>query len=90
MDLFLLFLFSCCCYLQTEQKQELKQALAGLPAPKNDYEIVLPEQEEDDQSEEREQGFTQDQADIDANRENALAAERKIPVPTLCALEHYN
>ena len=32
-------------FLQREAKEQLKMGLASLPAPKNDYEIVVPEDE---------------------------------------------
>ncbi|CAG0905175.1 unnamed protein product, partial [Cyprideis torosa] len=45
----------------------LREGLASLPAPKNDYEIVVPEEEE-------EASVVEDQADVEARREEA---ERK-------------
>ncbi|KAF5298294.1 hypothetical protein FQR65_LT09805 [Abscondita terminalis] len=50
---------------QKTLKEQLRAGLSSLPAPKNDYEIVVPEQEEDQQM--NEQGeMVEDQADIDS------------------------
>lgn len=59
-------------------KEQLRQGLAGLPAPKNDYEIVLPEDENQDMEESMEQEeFVEDQADIDDRAESDRAAKRE-------------
>lgn len=61
------------------QKEFLKQGLASLPAPKNDYEIVLPDNEAMDTSgadtEERE--YVPDQSDIEAARALEMAKKRE-------------
>lgn len=45
----------------------------GLPAPKNDFEIVLPENAEKDFEEtETEVGFTEDAADVEACKQVCL------------------
>ena len=70
-------------YRQVEQKELLKQGLAGLPAPRNDYEIVLPDDELKDveeQAGDTEAGFVEDQADIDAKRLALIKAERAYEV----------
>ncbi|XP_064612178.1 cell division cycle 5-like protein [Liolophura sinensis] len=64
-------------YYQRDMKEQLRQGLAGLPAPKNDYEIVLPEDENQDMEENMEQEeFLEDQADIDDRAESDRAAKR--------------
>ncbi|KAF5305478.1 hypothetical protein FQA39_LY01569 [Lamprigera yunnana] len=50
---------------QKTLKEQLKAGLSSLPAPKNDYEIVVPEQEQDQQLNDHNQ-MVEDQADIDA------------------------
>ena len=52
-------------------KEQLKAGLSSLPAPKNDYEIVVPEQEEE-VVEAAQQQAIEDQADVDARREAEL------------------
>ena len=51
-----------------DMKHELKKALSGLPAPKNDYEIVANDEEET-VNEDCTTIAAEDQADIDARRE---------------------
>lgn len=86
-------------YNQVADKINLKSALANLPAPKNDFEIVLPEDEEmeaEDAGHEKENGFVEDAEDIDMRRQEKLNAEkeaelakrhlpvqRELPRPTL-------
>lgn len=51
---------------QRQVKSSLREGLAGLPAPRNDFEIVVPEQEESEGTVEVEGGATvEDQSDID-------------------------
>lgn len=55
---------------QRESLQQLKQGLMSLPAPKNDFEIVLPENAEKELEEtETEVGFTEDAADVEARKQ---------------------
>lgn len=50
--------------------QQLRQGLLSLPAPKNDFEIVLPENAEKELEEmETEGGFTEDASDVDARKQ---------------------
>lgn len=56
---------------------DLKRGLASLPAPKNDYEIVLPEQDPEAAESMDTSSFVEDQADVDARREAELAAQRE-------------
>lgn len=51
---------------QNSVKDQLKMGLKSLPLPKNDYEIVVPEQEEEKTVEQQSQEMVEDQADIDA------------------------
>lgn len=54
-------------HYQRQIKSSLKEGLASLPAPKNDYEIVVPDEEQEEQSENVEMSV-EDQADVDAKR----------------------
>ena len=66
--------------LQIEQRASLKEGLSQLPAPKNDYEIVIPEDSEGgakgEDEEDRAGEFVEDQADLDERREGELAKKR--------------
>jgi len=55
----------------------LRNALASLPAPRNDYEIVVPDSElqQSDQQSSVDEDFIPDQSDVDANRQAALKAQ---------------
>ncbi|XP_064627229.1 cell division cycle 5-like protein [Lineus longissimus] len=64
-------------FSRMHQQETLKSSLAGLPAPRNDYEIVLPDQESMEMNDGADHmGYVEDQADIDARREEELAAIR--------------
>ncbi|KAK0064476.1 cell division cycle 5-like protein [Biomphalaria pfeifferi] len=82
-------------FYQTNQLDQLRRGLAGLPAPKNDYEIVVPEdeqgQEGDSQGGRR---VVEDQADLDERAEwekeqkrlaelklRSLPVQRNLPRP---------
>eukprot|EP00227_Mantoniella_beaufortii_P014173 CAMPEP_0197595674 /NCGR_PEP_ID=MMETSP1326-20131121/23444_1 /TAXON_ID=1155430 /ORGANISM="Genus nov. species nov., Strain RCC2288" /LENGTH=801 /DNA_ID=CAMNT_0043162063 /DNA_START=186 /DNA_END=2591 /DNA_ORIENTATION=- len=54
-------------------RSELKDGLAGLPAPTNEYQIVVPELLEDD--DDMEPGEAEDMDDVIARREAVVAAE---------------
>lgn len=55
---------------QRESLQQLRQGLMLLPVPKNDFEIVLPENAEKELEEtETETGFIEDAADIQARKQ---------------------
>lgn len=55
---------------QKESLQQLRQGLMSLPVPKNDFEIVLPENAEKELEEtEMESGFVEDSADIEARKQ---------------------
>ena len=55
-------------FKQRDLKDQLKRGLAALPAPKNDYEIVVPENEamELEEVSDQKDNYVEDQADIDA------------------------
>jgi len=61
----------------TRQKDALKHGLASLPAPRNDYEIVVPDAESQMDHSGMEEDFVPDQADIEALREAELKAKRE-------------
>lgn len=64
--------------LQKDMKEQLRQGLAGLPRPKNDYEIVVEDLGEDmDETNEGEQ-FIADQADLDEQSEAEQLAKRRL------------
>ncbi|XP_043992783.1 cell division cycle 5-like protein isoform X2 [Gambusia affinis] len=61
-----------------ESLQQLRQGLMSLPVPKNDFEIVLPENAEKELEEtEMESGFVEDSADIEARKQAQRDAERE-------------
>ncbi|PVD28210.1 hypothetical protein C0Q70_10797 [Pomacea canaliculata] len=75
--------------------QSLKMGLSSLPAPKNDYEIVVPEDEIGAEGASMETDHLEDQADIDAKhqaelekhhqeemRRRSQAVQRDLPRPT--------
>ncbi|XP_003963891.1 cell division cycle 5-like protein [Takifugu rubripes] len=65
-------------HAQKESLQQLRQGLLSLPAPKNDFEIVLPENAEKELEEmETEGGFTEDASEVDARKQAQLDAERE-------------
>uniref|UniRef100_A0A224Z5D5 Pre-mRNA-splicing factor CDC5/CEF1 n=1 Tax=Rhipicephalus zambeziensis TaxID=60191 RepID=A0A224Z5D5_9ACAR len=69
-------------HFQRESKQQLLKALSSLPSPKNDYEIVVPEEDPSVQEPSAPGTFVEDQADKDAAKEQQrlekLEAERKL------------
>ncbi|XP_038160530.1 cell division cycle 5-like protein [Cyprinodon tularosa] len=65
-------------HVQKESLQQLRQGLLSLPVPKNDFEIVLPENAEKELEEtEMESGFIEDSADIEARKQAQRDAERE-------------
>ncbi|XP_005810448.1 cell division cycle 5-like protein [Xiphophorus maculatus] len=65
-------------HVQKESLQQLRQGLMSLPVPKNDFEIVLPENAEKELEEtEMESGFVEDSADIEARKQAQRDAERE-------------
>ena len=59
------------------QKEVLKHALSRLPAPRNDYEIVVPDSESQMDNSTVDEDFIPDQSDVEANREAELRAKSK-------------
>lgn len=53
---------------QKQLKSSLREGLSSLPAPKNDYEIVVPDDEQEAMEVESDQNSVLDQAEIDARR----------------------
>lgn len=74
-------------FLQKEFKDTFKRGLASLPVPKNDFEIVMPEPEEEATEDDTESIFIPDQADLDNRREAQLKAESK-SILVSCLLMH--
>ena len=71
--------------MQRTLKEQLKRGLSTLPAPKNDYEIVVPEEEMDSESGTLGEGeitgtyiSVEDQADIDARIEADRIKQSKL------------
>jgi pre-mRNA-splicing factor CDC5/CEF1 len=65
--------------LQRDYKEQLKHGLASLPRPKNDYEIVVPDDMEQDIHEPMQHdSYVEDQADIDAKSEDEKRAISKL------------
>ncbi|XP_022081761.1 cell division cycle 5-like protein [Acanthaster planci] len=64
---------------QKQLKGELRRGLASLPAPKNDFEIVIPEDSEDHRTEDNEAdvNFVEDAADVELKRAARLEEERR-------------
>uniref|UniRef100_A0A8C6LYQ6 Cell division cycle 5 like n=1 Tax=Nothobranchius furzeri TaxID=105023 RepID=A0A8C6LYQ6_NOTFU len=61
-----------------ESLQQLRQGLMSLPVPKNDFEIVLPENAEKELEEtEMETGYIEDSADVEARKQAQRDAERE-------------
>jgi pre-mRNA-splicing factor CDC5/CEF1 len=58
-------------------KEQLRMGLSSLPAPKNDYEIVVPEDEMGMDSEHLDSEHVEDQSDLDARREADLERARQ-------------
>ncbi|EYC45961.1 hypothetical protein Y032_0412g974 [Ancylostoma ceylanicum] len=69
-----------------EARAELRRALASLPEPKNDYEIVAPEGEGDEHEEEqdKEEEWVDDAADVKETRakQRALKRQRELAART--------
>lgn len=64
--------------LERENREQLRQGLMSLPVPKNDFEIVLPENAEKElEEQETEEGFVEDAADVDAHKQAVRDAERE-------------
>ncbi|XP_030380108.1 cell division cycle 5-like protein [Scaptodrosophila lebanonensis] len=62
---------------QRQVKSTLREGLATLPAPRNDYEIVVPDQEDSEAMETDAEPVVEDQADVDARLLAEQEAKRK-------------
>ncbi|XP_023173220.2 cell division cycle 5-like protein [Drosophila hydei] len=62
---------------QKQLKSTLREGLATLPTPRNDYEIVVPEQEDNEAMETSTEPAIEDQADVDARMLAEQEAQRK-------------
>ncbi|XP_027758050.1 cell division cycle 5-like protein isoform X3 [Empidonax traillii] len=63
--------------MERESREHLRMGLMALPAPKNDFEIVLPENAEKELEEhEADETFVEDAADIEARKQALREAER--------------
>ena len=78
---------------QFEIRAQLRAGLSSLPAPKNDFEIVVPEDEEEggmeiEEGSEVDPTYIEDAAEVDERRAKALkeAGEIQLHVQTLCSL----
>lgn len=58
-------------------KEQLRSGLNSLPAPRNDYEIVVPDSEEETVAPVETGNDIEDQADVDARYLAELKAKRK-------------
>ncbi|MGH0135288.1 UNVERIFIED_CONTAM: hypothetical protein FKN15_000854 [Acipenser sinensis] len=65
-------------HLERESCEQLRMGLMGLPAPENDFEIVLPENAEKELEEhETDESFVEDAAEIDMRKRAVRDAERE-------------
>uniref|UniRef100_A0A671M1D8 Cell division cycle 5-like protein n=1 Tax=Sinocyclocheilus anshuiensis TaxID=1608454 RepID=A0A671M1D8_9TELE len=65
-------------HLQKESREQLRLGLMSLPVPKNDFEIVLPENAEKELEEaEVDESFVEDAAEIELRKHAAREAERE-------------
>ncbi|XP_069680560.1 cell division cycle 5-like protein [Periplaneta americana] len=63
---------------QRQLKEQLRSGLNSLPAPRNDYEIVVPESEEEMETPVEPGNSIEDQADVDARYIADLKAKREL------------
>ncbi|XP_016401300.1 cell division cycle 5-like protein [Sinocyclocheilus rhinocerous] len=65
-------------HLQRESREQLRQGLMSLPVPRNDFEIVLPENAEKELEEaEVDESFVEDAAEIELRKQAVREAERE-------------
>lgn len=62
---------------QRQVKQSLRDGLASLPTPKNDYEIVVPDEQEETEESKPAEDAAEDQADVDAKALADLKAKEQ-------------
>ncbi|XP_015264377.1 PREDICTED: cell division cycle 5-like protein, partial [Gekko japonicus] len=64
-------------HMERESRENLRLGLMGLPAPKNDFEIVLPENAEKElEDHNADDAYIEDAADMDARKQAIREAER--------------
>jgi len=63
---------------QHQVKEQLKAGLSMLPQPKNDFEIVVPEDQPEDEETEIQKDFVEDQSDIEMRSTEEILARRKL------------
>ncbi|XP_069584325.1 cell division cycle 5-like protein [Ranitomeya imitator] len=64
-------------HLERESREHLRLGLMSLPTPKNDFEIVLPENAERELEErDQEDSFIEDEADVEARKQAVRDAQR--------------
>lgn len=80
-----MYLWLNCCLSVIVQTEMLKHALSRLPAPRNDYEIVVPDTESQMDNSAIDEDFIPDQADVEANREAELRAKSELLVTHVVA-----
>lgn len=64
-------------FFSFQLREQLRSGLNSLPAPRNDYEIVVPESEEETETPVEAGNSIEDQADVDARYIAELKAKRK-------------
>lgn len=62
---------------QYQVKEQLKAGLSTLPQPKNDFEIVVPEDHPEEEESEVQKDFVEDQSDVEMRSTEELLARRK-------------
>lgn len=80
-------------FQQRESREQLKLGLLSLPLPKNDFEIVLPENAEREMEEpEVDESFVEDAADIELRkqvRDFTFSSSDCIPCNNICLSPHF-
>ncbi|XP_067945595.1 cell division cycle 5-like protein [Watersipora subatra] len=65
-------------YNKSQQKSNLKAGLASIPVPKNEFEIVVPEEEAKADEQLEHADYVDDQADLDNQQYERMRAEREL------------
>lgn len=63
---------------QHQVKEQLKAGLSTLPQPKNDFEIVVPEDQPEEEETEVQKDFVEDQSDVEMRSAEEIFARRKL------------
>lgn len=61
-----------------QQKEQLKAGLSTLPQPKNDFEIVVPEDQPEEEESNEQKDFVEDQSDVEMRSAEEIMARRKL------------